>query len=101
MKLTPLSAAWSTMRCASAASVGPPNIMVPRQISDTLMPLAPSTRYFMCAMGPSLGAMLDHEAVDAPLLALLEERVAGRLAEGDEIGHRARIGGQNLELGPL
>src|SRR5688572_21519207 len=88
------------MRWALAASVGPPNIIVPRQISDTLMPLLPRTRYFICAMRRSLRAMLDHEPVDAAVLALLDERVAGGLAECREIGHRARIGRQHLELGP-
>src|SRR2546423_1710417 len=89
------------MRRACASSVGPPNIMVPRQISDTFMPLLPSTRYRICATLSLLGAMLDDEAKDAALLALLDEHIAGGLAEGGEVGHGAGIGGQHLELGAL
>src|SRR5258705_8537064 len=47
MKLTPASAAESAMRCAVASSVRSPNIIVPRQSSDTFNPLLPSLRYSM------------------------------------------------------
>ena len=39
--------AESTMRPASAASVRSPNIIVPRQSAETLIPLLPSLRYSM------------------------------------------------------
>src|SRR5471032_2357051 len=45
MKLMPAARAESTMRPASTASVRSPNIIVPRQIGETLMPLLPSLRY--------------------------------------------------------
>src|ERR1700730_4201010 len=44
MKLTPASRALAMIRCAVASSVGPPNIMVPRQSGDTFNPLRPSER---------------------------------------------------------
>src|SRR5450756_1902502 len=47
MKLIPAARAESTMRPASAASVRAPNIIVPRQMGETLMPLLPSLRYSM------------------------------------------------------
>src|SRR5450759_2014459 len=47
MKLMPAARAESTMRPASAASVRAPNIIVPRQMGETLMPLLPSFRYSM------------------------------------------------------
>src|SRR5476649_924577 len=47
MKLTPASAAESAMRFAVASSVRSPNIIVPRQSSDTFSPLLPSRRYSM------------------------------------------------------
>jgi hypothetical protein len=42
MKLTPASRAFATIRAEVASSVGPPNIMVPRQIGETFRPLRPS-----------------------------------------------------------
>src|SRR5581483_1803935 len=45
MKLMPASRAFATMRAEVASSVGPPNIMVPRQIGETFRPLRPSLRY--------------------------------------------------------
>src|SRR4030081_889788 len=45
MKLMPASRAFATIRAEVASSVGPPNIMVPRQIGETFRPLRPSGRY--------------------------------------------------------
>src|SRR5262249_17560276 len=45
MKLMPASRAFATMRVEVASSVGPPNIMVPRQIGDPFRPLRPSLLY--------------------------------------------------------
>src|SRR5262249_10461068 len=53
MKLMPASRAFATIRAEVASSVGPPNIMVPRQIGETFRPLRPSWRYCMSG-GPSL-----------------------------------------------
>src|SRR3954462_1407245 len=47
MKLTPTSCASAMIRFEVASSVGPPNIIVPKQIGDTLRPLRPSWRYCM------------------------------------------------------
>src|SRR6516165_6892294 len=47
MKLTPASRALATIRDAVASFVGPPNIMVPRQIGEIFRPLRPSWRYCM------------------------------------------------------
>src|SRR4051812_1191907 len=47
MKLMPASRALATMRADVASSVGPPNIMVPRQIGEIFRPLRPSWRYCM------------------------------------------------------
>jgi len=44
MKLTPKARALAMMRSLVGASVRPPNIIVPRQIGDTLRPLRPSRR---------------------------------------------------------
>src|SRR5207253_7365050 len=43
----PASRALATMRDDVASSVGPPNIMVPRQIGEIFRPLRPSCRYCM------------------------------------------------------
>src|SRR5882757_773057 len=45
MKLIPASRAFATIRAEAASSVGPPNIMVPRQIGETFRPLRPRWRY--------------------------------------------------------
>src|SRR3979490_3268234 len=45
MKLTPASRAFATIRVEVASSVGPPNIMVPRQIGEIFRPLRPRGRY--------------------------------------------------------
>ncbi len=44
MKLMPASRALAMIRADVASSVGPPNIMVPRQIGETFRPLRPSWR---------------------------------------------------------
>src|SRR4029453_15394491 len=49
MKLIPTSRARAMVRAESRSSVGPPNIMVPRQRGETLTPLRPSLRYSMYA----------------------------------------------------
>src|SRR5439155_12285353 len=45
MKLTPASRAFATIRVEVASSVGPPNIMVQRQIGEIFRPLRPRLRY--------------------------------------------------------
>src|SRR5665647_2617606 len=45
MKLMPASRAFATIRAEVASSVGPPNIMVPRQIGEIFRPLRPRGRY--------------------------------------------------------
>src|SRR5436853_2601324 len=47
MKLMPASRAFAMIREEVASSVGPPNIMVPRQIGEIFRPLRPSWRYCM------------------------------------------------------
>src|SRR5260370_21708613 len=47
MKLMPPSRAFATIRVDVASSVGPPNIMVPRQIGEIFRPLRPRLRYCM------------------------------------------------------
>src|SRR3954452_18188512 len=47
MKLMPASRAFATIRDEVASSVGPPNIMVPRQIGEIFRPLRPRGRYCM------------------------------------------------------
>src|SRR5262249_39060381 len=49
---------------------------------------------------PSSGPVLDDEAIDAAILAVLDEHVPGCCAERGEIGYGAGVGGQHLELGP-
>src|ERR671916_576156 len=50
MKLTPVSRALLMMRDERASSVGPPNIIVPRQIGEILSPERPRLRYsIMCS----------------------------------------------------
>src|SRR5215207_7852188 len=49
MKLMPASRALATIRAAVGSSVGPPNLIVPRQIGETLTPLRPRLRYSMVA----------------------------------------------------
>src|SRR5258707_281154 len=51
MKLTPWSLALAAMRVAVASSVGPPNIIVPRQSGETFTPLFPRLRCFMNCPG--------------------------------------------------
>src|SRR5205085_863181 len=50
MKLMPASRAFAMIREEVASSVGPPNIMVPRQIGEIFRPLRPSWRYFICSL---------------------------------------------------
>src|ERR1700686_4722857 len=45
MKLMPASRALAMIRAEVASSVGPPNIMVPRQIGEIFRPLWPRLRY--------------------------------------------------------
>src|SRR5216683_4818842 len=52
MKLMPASRAFATIRDEVASSVGPPNIMVPRQIGEIFRPLRPSWRYCMAWSSP-------------------------------------------------
>src|SRR5260370_28206179 len=47
MKWMPASRALASICAEVASSAGPPNIMVPRQIGETLRPLRPSWRYCM------------------------------------------------------
>src|SRR6266536_1806925 len=41
--------------------------------------------------------LLEEEAVDTALLGVLHQRVAGRLRPGLEVGHRARVGREDLD----
>src|SRR6267378_6757910 len=65
MKLTPTSPAFATIRADVASSVGPPNIMVPRQIGEIFRPLRPRLRY--CIGWCPLQKRLDVSSL-APLL---------------------------------
>src|SRR3954454_1046148 len=65
MKLMPASCAFAMIRFEVASSVGPPNIIVPKQIGDTLRPLRPSWRYCMGRVlaafsGDSIAVSLRH-----------------------------------------
>ena len=61
MKLMPASRAFATIRDDVASSVGPPNIMVPRQIGEIFRPLRPRLRYCICG-----SSILDrHSGFDA------------------------------------
>src|SRR5258708_30926871 len=55
MKLMPASRAFATIRVEVGSSVGPPNIMVPRQIGEIFRPLRPRLRYCMGRAPGSLG----------------------------------------------
>src|SRR5437867_703717 len=57
MKLMPASSARWIMRIESCSSVGPPNIIAPRQSGDTLIPARPKFRY---SMAPSLPDRFMH-----------------------------------------
>ena len=46
---------------------------------------------------PLGGGVPQDEAVDAVGFAVLEQGIAGRLAESQEIGDRARVGGKHLQ----
>src|SRR5450631_4651984 len=67
MKLMPASRALATIRDEVASSVGPPNIMVPRQIGEIFRPLRPSWRYCMAwvlQVWPSLrGALATKQSI--------------------------------------
>src|SRR5262249_2465981 len=72
----PASRALSIMRCEEASSVGPPNIMAPRQSGDTLRPLRPSLRYSTAAP-PLLDRHLEGRQlfpIQATLETLTEKR---------------------------
>src|SRR5947199_10681688 len=45
MKFTPAARALAMIRIDADSSVGPPNIIVPRQSGETFNPLRPSLRY--------------------------------------------------------
>src|ERR1051325_10596157 len=64
MKLIPASRAFAIIRDEVASSVGPPNIMVPRQIGEIFRPLRPSLRYcisFLLHRSRHSGAMRSIE----------------------------------------
>jgi hypothetical protein len=62
MKLMPASRAFAMIREEVASSVGPPNIMVPRQIGEIFRPLRPSWRYCMGRNPPFCSAIARSEA---------------------------------------
>src|SRR6516165_2392511 len=80
MKLIPASRAFATIRVEVASSVGPPNIMVPRQIGETFRPLRPSSRY---CMGKFL-ICRDEDSGLAPTLREQEAFVASRALQNFE-----------------
>src|SRR5216684_9342849 len=62
MKLTPASRAFATIRVEVASSVGPPNIMVPRQIGEIFRPLRPRLRYCMGLSPYDVSSLAPHFA---------------------------------------
>ena len=74
MKLTPASNAASTIRCASAASVRSPNVIVPRQIGGDVEPAVAEATVFH-AHADSLQAVRP---------------AAGRCAQALHVRHRQR-----------
>src|SRR5260221_10119825 len=77
MKLMPASRAFATIRDDVASSVGPPNIMVPKQIGEIFRPLRPRLRY-------CIGGILS-SGLFAPSPRTCGERVGvrGSLHESD------------------
>src|SRR6266550_2294856 len=67
MKLMPASRAFATMRDDVASSVGPPNIMVPRQIGEIFRPLRPRLRY--CIEWVLVGGQHKHSGWGSSLRA--------------------------------
>src|SRR6266550_2063778 len=67
MKLMPASRAFATMRDDVASSVGPPNIMVPRQIGEIFRPLRPRLRY--CIAWVLVGGQHKHSGWGSSLRA--------------------------------
>src|ERR1700754_1888843 len=78
MKLMLASRAFAMMREEVASSVGPPNIMVPRQIGEIFRPLRPSWRY--CIAFPpgrhSWSGPSDHPGMTASLILQYLEHAA-------------------------
>src|SRR5258708_15041063 len=71
MKLMPASCDRVMMRSDVAASVGPPNVIVPRHSGETLSPLRPRLRYSMPALLQCLALDLSSPAADGPHAASL------------------------------
>src|SRR3954454_21039536 len=66
MKFTPWSLARSTIRCAVASSVAPPNIIVPRHNGETFSPLRPNPRYSILRLLPFPSFSLHTDRMTTP-----------------------------------
>jgi hypothetical protein len=82
MKLIPASRALATIRVEVASSVGPPNIMVPRQIGEIFRPLRPRLRYCI-GWSFECGRHCEEQSDEAiqpclPLVDCFAEPVIGR-----------------------
>src|SRR5882757_9739304 len=77
MKLMPASRALATIRVDVASSVGPPNIMVPRQIGEIFRPLRPSGRYCMDGSSGCHSGMVRKDQTTDVQLHIGESRDSG------------------------
>src|SRR5688500_7859477 len=107
MKLTPASRAFATMRSAVASSVGPPNIIVPRQSGETFKPLRPSLRYSIrhppgarwCAPDQLADFSAARQRARAPQKAKRPDARSGRSQHADEGASCRSSGGDPIEDG--
>src|SRR3954466_8222053 len=66
MKLSSWSLARSTIRCAVASSVAPPNISLPRHNGETFSPLRPNPRYSILRLLPFPSFSLHTDRMTTP-----------------------------------
>src|SRR3974377_1341892 len=96
MKLTPASRALAAIRAAVASFVGPPNIMVPRQIGEIFRPLRPSWRYCMGGVltwtGGRIAPLRAQAKQSAPQNAMSGLLRRLRLLALEDLEHAARHG---------
>src|SRR5664279_196305 len=101
MKLMPAPRAFAMIRVEVASSVGPPNIMVPRQIGEIFRPLRPRGRYCIARVlshDRHSGAMRKHRTrnleIPGMVLILLHHKFSRDVfltIEAAQHGHRDMV----------
>src|SRR5665811_757410 len=90
MKLMPAPRAFAMIRVEVASSVGPPNIMVPRQIGEIFRPLRPRGRYCIARVlshDRHSGAMRKHRTRNLEIPGMVLTHHPGMTESASSLGH--------------